>query len=379
MIKPRLKAEDYTVGWVSALPLELAAATQMLNEEHEDLPQDPADPSIYTLGRIGEHNVVIVCLPAGQIGTHPAAAAATRMSMRFRSIQFGLMVGIAGGVPSAADVRLGDVVVSQPNMEHGGVVQYDFGKSMPQGFVPKGVLNPPPTLLLNALTKIQAMHMRGKSKLPLYLAAFDGVPSFSRDRTGPDLLFQAEYRHVGDRPTCDLCERERLVEREPRDVMVHYGLIASGNRVMRDATERDNVSEGLGGVLAFEMEAAGLMNNFPCLVIRGICDYADSHKNKGWQHFAAATASAYAKEILSVIPEADVVGLPTIRQRIRPRQSEPDGDDDTIDGDEPSTPRVIFSGSNNKGFQLGVNYGSLSGLSFGNARDETKRPKRYGE
>ena len=44
------------------------------------------------------------------------------------------------------------------------------------------------------------------------------------------------------------------------------------------------------------------MNDFRCLVIRGICDYADSHKNKTWQPYAAATAAACAKEILSLVP-----------------------------------------------------------------------------
>jgi hypothetical protein len=60
------------------------------------------------------------------------------------------------------------------------------------------------------------------------------------------------------------------------------------------------------------MEAAGLMDNFPCLVIRGICDYADSHKNKQWQGYAAATAGAYAKELLSVIPPKQVAETPAV-------------------------------------------------------------------
>jgi hypothetical protein len=88
--------------------------------------------------------------------------------------------------------------------------------------------------------------------------------------------------------------------------VVHYGTIASGNQVMRDAAERDRISTELNGVLCFEMEAAGLMNKFPCLVIRGIYDYANSHKNKRWQAYAAGTAAAYAKELLSVIPQTDV-------------------------------------------------------------------------
>jgi nucleoside phosphorylase len=89
--------------------------------------------------------------------------------------------------------------------------------------------------------------------------------------------------------------------------VVHYGTIASGNRVIKNAIERDRISADLGGVLCFEMEAGGLMNSFPCLVIRGICDYADSHKNKRWQPYAAGTAAAYAKEVLSSISTADVI------------------------------------------------------------------------
>jgi nucleoside phosphorylase len=102
-----------------------------------------------------------------------------------------------------------------------------------------------------------------------------------------------------------MCSEDRVVERISRgnqEIKVHYGTIASGNQVIRDGVTRDTVSSELGGVLCFEMEAAGLMNRLPCLVIRGICDYADSHKNKKWQPYAAATAAAYAKEILSVIP-----------------------------------------------------------------------------
>jgi nucleoside phosphorylase len=100
-------------------------------------------------------------------------------------------------------------------------------------------------------------------------------------------------------------------------VAVYYGTIASGNQVMRSAADRDRLSAELGGVLCFEMEAAGLMNSFPCLVIRGICDYADSHKNKRWQPYAAATAAAYAKEVLSIIPAAEMAKTHTVEEAIR--------------------------------------------------------------
>jgi len=69
---------------------------------------------------------------------------------------------------------------------------------------------------------------------------------------------------------------------------------------------RDQLRKDLG-VLCVEMEAAGLMDEFPCLVIRGICDYADSRKNKKWQPYAAATAAGYAKELLSILPAQEAV------------------------------------------------------------------------
>ena len=318
MTQRRLRHEHYTVGWVCALPIELAAAQEMLDEKHHSLPVDSSDPNSYTLGRIGDHNVVILCLPAGKTGATSATAAAIRLKSTFPSIQFGLMVGVGGGVPGtdpSRDIRLGDVVVSQPCNRHGGVIQYDFGKSIPDGFKWTGSLNTPPEVLLNALSTLQANYIRLQTRLPAYLTSLTlRLPHFSREEAGDDILFLANYDHVGGN-TCEQCSRDKLVPRIPRtnqDVNIHYGTIASGNRVMRHARERDDISKKLGGVLCFEMEAAGLMDRFPCLVIRGICDYADSHKNKIWQPYAAATASVYAKELLSIIGAAEVVETHTV-------------------------------------------------------------------
>src|ERR1700753_3339783 len=109
-MNPRFRHEDYKVGWVCALPIELAAAQEMLDEWHPNLSLDLNNT--YTLGRIGEHNVVLDCLPAGRTGTVSAAAVAIEMKLKFTAIRFGLMVGIGGGVPSAkSDIRLGDVVI----------------------------------------------------------------------------------------------------------------------------------------------------------------------------------------------------------------------------------------------------------------------------
>lgn len=323
----RPHTNDYTIGWICALPIELAAAAELLDEEFEGLPEDSNDTNLYTFGRVGDHKVVVACLPAGQTGTNSAAAVAIQMKSRFTSIRFGLMVGIGGGVPSAgSDIRLGDVVISQPHMQHGGVVQYDFGKTGAGGqFTRTGLLNTPPTALLNALAKLQSNRYRGRNSLPTHLSVFDRLPQFSREKAGPDILFKPTYNHTGG-ATCEECSREELVERAPRtteEVVVHYGTIASGNQVMKDGVTRDRLSSELGGVLCFEMEAAGLMNSFPCLVIRGICDYADSHKNKGWQPYAAATAAACAKELLSVIPESHISETRSIAEQINKSEVPP--------------------------------------------------------
>lgn len=141
---PGFSVRDYTVGWICALPVELAAAEEMLDVEHEHLPQSKNDPNIYTLERVGDHNVVMACLPAGQIGVGSAATVAAQMKSKFTEIKFGLMVGIGGGVPSSElDIRLGDVVIGQPSELNGGVVQYDLSKTTPSGFERTGFLNTP--------------------------------------------------------------------------------------------------------------------------------------------------------------------------------------------------------------------------------------------
>lgn len=62
---------------------------------------------------------------------------------------------------------------------------------------------------------------------------------------------------------------------------MHYGIITSADQLIKDAVTRDRLSQQ-HGVLYFKMEAAGLSNDFPCVVIRGICDYSDSYKNDEW-------------------------------------------------------------------------------------------------
>ncbi|CAH0046713.1 unnamed protein product [Clonostachys solani] len=305
--KSPLSPQAYTVGLITALPVEYAAVVEMLDERHQP-PHIQGEADVqYTNGRIHSHNVVIACLPAGEPGLTSATTVATEMTSHFPNIKYRLLVGIGGGIPSDIDIRLGDVVVSQPSNGHAGVVQFDLGKRLPNGrFQQTSHLNKPPRPLLQALSEVQRKHMLDEGSFTEYLSQLGERRSkFRREKAGPDCLFPSEYPHKRGN-NCDRCSKKMLVEREPRSeeelVQVHYGTIASSNSLIRDGVERDKIYEDLGGnILCFEMEAAGLMNDFPCLVIRGICDYADSHKNKRWQPFAAATAAAYAKELLQVI------------------------------------------------------------------------------
>ncbi|KAJ5594593.1 nucleoside phosphorylase domain-containing protein [Penicillium hispanicum] len=283
---------SYTIGWICALSVEMAVAKGMLDEIHQRLPPVRGDSNVYTLGSICGHNVVLACLPAGVYGTSSASNVATQMLSTFPSIRFSLLVGIGGGVPGGtADVRLGDIVVSKPTGIFGGVIQYDYGKTVESGrFQRTGALNKPPSILLTALASLEADQLAGFTRIPFYLSQmhqrYPSMAKFTHPGPETDILFKARYYHADATDgNCSQCSPGYLIYRKPRlstDPSLHCGL-------------REEI-------LCFEMEAAGIMDHMPSLVIRGICDYADSHKNKQWQPYAAATAAAFAKELLSVIP-----------------------------------------------------------------------------
>ncbi|KIW99547.1 uncharacterized protein Z518_11286 [Rhinocladiella mackenziei CBS 650.93] len=135
----------------------------MLDGEHEQYTrQVPHDNNSYVLGQIHSHNVVIACLLAEVYGTLSAATVANNMLRMFPAIRFGLMVGIGRGIPCSnegVDIRLGDVMVSQPDGTHSGVVQYDLRKNLGDSvFERKDVLRPPSTLPLTAIANLQSRH-----------------------------------------------------------------------------------------------------------------------------------------------------------------------------------------------------------------------------
>jgi nucleoside phosphorylase len=309
---------DYTVGWICAISTEYVAAQAFLDEKH-DGPEyvSPNDNNIYTLGKVGKHKVVIAVLPDGEYGIAAAASVAKDMLHSFPNVRIGLMVGIGGGAPSRKhDIRLGDIVVSAPRDGKGGVFQYDFGKTIQdQTFRATGFLNQPPALLRAAISDIRAQYEgEGHHLDDAINSVLEKKPKlwkgYKRPDPSSDRLYQSEITHpLNDQTSCmAVCSNDlsKLILRPERsddddNPAIHYGLIASANQLMKDALVRDRLAAEKD-VLCFEMEAAGLMNQFPCLVIRGICDYSDSHKNKEWQGYAAMAAAAYAKDLLCRIP-----------------------------------------------------------------------------
>jgi nucleoside phosphorylase len=230
------------------------------------------------------------------------------MKRSFPNIKFCLLVGIGGGVPSDAnDIRLGDVVVSLPKGDLPGVIQYDRGKENGDVmFERTGALQGPPRAL-RALTNYLKSTPGGSSDMLLTYVekiveseSVGGKERFNHPGEELDILFENCCPEGDTNPP----RPPQIKHREPRPTnspVVHYGIIASGNKVIKNAKFRNEWGQKYG-VLCFEMEAAGVMNILPTLVIRGICDYCDAQKNKVWQEYAAATAAAYTRHLLIHLP-----------------------------------------------------------------------------
>jgi nucleoside phosphorylase len=312
----RRTSSEYTVGWICVLEVEQIAGSEMLDEEHERLPQSPIDHNIYTLGSIGGHNVVIAGLHAP--GNNSASVVVTQMRNMFQNLRFYLLVGIGGGVPTKTNngiIRLGDVVVSKPVGEHSGVVQYDHGKAETGYFRRTGALAPPPAVLLNAAQYLAVQRARTR-KDPIFEnikrinTGIRGLQMYKYPGSAQDHLYRPDYIHLDPKVSCyecgcDTAQRlQQAINNEDDDdpyVIIHRGTIASGELVIKDGKLRDKLAKQYG-ILCFETEAAGALADFPCIVIRGISDYCDSHNNDSWHGYAAAAAAAYARQLFFHMP-----------------------------------------------------------------------------
>jgi nucleoside phosphorylase len=316
MPAPTRSRKDYTVGIICALEFESVAVQATFDEEHGRVHTSTWDGNVYDFGRIHEHHVVVACLSEAVYANVDTATVAADMVRSF-PIKLLLTVGIGGGVwNDRSDIRLGDIVVSQRRPD-GSHVQRDSDVQEWNGVTPRtGLLNQYRQPLPDALQSLERTLAVKDGQVAANIADMLSVhprmdKMFRHQGQENDELFLAGYRHAGE-DTCADCDRSHLVHNRTHRIhdgpRIHYGNIASvfsDDLVLTYAPSRDHTAKEQG-ILCFEMEAADLMDGFPCVVIRGISDYADSHRNKRWQGYAAATAAAYAKALLMCIPVADI-------------------------------------------------------------------------
>ncbi|KAM5341694.1 hypothetical protein ACJ41O_014725 [Fusarium nematophilum] len=304
---------NFEVAIVCALTLEADAITALFDRSWDDgkpyYDRRSGDTNSYSTGCIGRHNVVVIHLPG--MGKAHAAVAATNCSRTFPNIKLAIVVGVCGTVPltpkDKEEVVLGDVIVSE------GIIQYDFGRRLRDNFVRKDTVKdslPRPNINIRSLVNMLrgiSVRKRLRENMTVYLSHLAKEPELGAEYPGTreDTLFNPTYSHCDDGKTCWKagCREDQQVIRQrlargvaPRPA-IHFGLIGSGDTVMKSGEERDNISRK-HEVLGFEMEGAGVWDVWPCVVIKGACDYADSHKTKAFQRYAAATAASCAKAFL---------------------------------------------------------------------------------
>ncbi|KAI6392296.1 hypothetical protein MCOR24_009952 [Pyricularia oryzae] len=274
---PQLDPEIYTVAWIAPLEIEARAALHMMDYLHPGrFPMGRGDDYVFRAGECGGHNTVIATLPAGQeYGTGSAAALASQVKKFFPNLWFGLLVGVAAGLPNLTrdpprDIRLGNVLVALPDGESAGLVAYNLGKETAKsGF--------------QLLRHGQILATTETEHDKLYTTGEDGG----------EKVVDKKLRPISQR------------------IRIWYGRIGSGEKLIKDGRKRDQLRDAYD-LIGLEMEAAGTMNRIPVGVIRGVCNYGDLHKNKRWQPYAAAMAAAYTKVVLGAIPpKASSANIPT--------------------------------------------------------------------
>jgi len=321
----------YTIAWIAPLEIEAQAAMYMLDHEHQgSFRINRGDDYVYTAGDINGHNVIIATFPAGHdYGVGSAAALASQVKKSFHNLWFGLLVGVAAGLPKLPgkpgelvehprDIRLGDVLVGVGDGESAGLLSYGLGKETSDGFVllHHGTQAKTQTVVRSAIGNIKARTPKHGNE---FLRHYDGIKeqkhhsgTFEDPGQEKDELYLTVDEQLVDEQSVDKQNglKDILVKRDVRPPLertkVWYGTIGSGDKLMKNAKKRNELRDKFN-LIGLEMEAAGTMDTIPVGVIRGVCDYGDSRKNKEWQPYAAAMAAAYAKEVLyKITPEKNL-------------------------------------------------------------------------
>lgn len=288
------------LGIVTALPVEFAAMRQLLDDEIP--PPSTLSANQYLLGTMPSahpaepHQVALTLLPRD--GTRMAAAACGFLLASFPSIRAILMVGIAGGIPAIDDpakhVRLGDIVVATDIVDYGHVRSVNGSQKLRNGR-----LSPPSLEFTSADRRLQADEYSGSRTWERWLT---GRPAESTD------ILTSQGTPV---PHPD----DSTHGRRPGFPRVHHGIVASGDKLVKDEALRNELAE-IYGACAIEMEAVGVaastaLGTVPWFMVRGIVDYCDDRKSDHWHSYASIAAAAYTRELLARTESVTAPGAPT--------------------------------------------------------------------
>ncbi|GAM33433.1 hypothetical protein TCE0_004r00321 [Talaromyces pinophilus] len=311
---PTLDPNLYTVAWIAPLEIEVQAAKHVLDKVHTGgFPVGPGDDYLFHAGEIHGHNVVIATFAAGQrYGTSSATSLAMGVKKFFPNLWFGLLVGVAAGLPNLSgsptrDIRLGDVIIaySPPGGDRPAIIPYGLGKQKGGGgfeLLCNGhSLRQTERIVGSAIGKIKADRREGQVLLEYYRKIPETATKFPDPGQENDILYSS-----GDSVPV---QRKRRPDAERTHVW--YGSIGSGDQLLKSSRDTDELRDKYN-VIGLEMEAAGVMNEIPVGNIRGVCDYGDERKNKDWQPYAAVMAAAFAKAVLSEITPKCVTQSPDV-------------------------------------------------------------------
>ncbi|KAM0263379.1 hypothetical protein ACHAQJ_001235 [Trichoderma viride] len=370
MATPPVSRDEFEVALVCALPLEYDAVSLVFDEfwgENGD-PYGRAigDTNTYTTGRLGNFDVVLVLLP--NTGKASAASAVASLRSSYSGLRLVILTGICGGVPNSGtgdEILLGDVIISKT------VIQYDYGRQYPDDFQARDTtedsLGRPNKNIRSLVTVLETDHARERleKRAAILLDQIQNLsPKGSRRKADTyrypgaanDKLFEASYRHKHHLspkclcancheywdPVCeesrDLacdglgCDGDHIVQRqrletnrqleqqgcgkEAQAPSVFVGCFGSGDKVLKSGEDRDWIAKRYG-ILAFEMEGAGAWDELPCILVKGVCDYADGHRDKRWQDFAAATAASVTRALVERYTKTDKSPIIQIRQQVK--------------------------------------------------------------
>ncbi|KAF6803471.1 phosphorylase superfamily protein [Colletotrichum sojae] len=309
------RRHDFEIAVVCALPLEYDAAVlvfdEFWDEEGDTYGRAPGDSNTYTTGRVGQYNIVLVLL--SNMGTISSAGATASLRSSYTSMRLALLTGICGGVPGegGAEMILSGVVISKT------VVQYDLGKQYPGGFVRKDTLEDnlgrAAKDVRNLVAIFETEHgqdrlQSGAARVLVLIQAEAAAKKRLYSRRNGALACEKARESSCEQLGCDTARplhRERVDNDPEFDIFV--GRIGSGDSVVKSGRDRERLAKAYG-LIAFEMEGAGVWDEVPSIVIKSVCDYADSHKNKKWQTYAAATATSVMKALLMRYTRTDAAG-----------------------------------------------------------------------